>query len=159
MKTLRRRRREARTDYKARFALLKSGKPRFVVRKTNRYVIVQIVESKGAQDKTLFEMSSKELLSRGWPKEKSGSLKNLQAAYLTGYLLGKKTHSKFKELVLDSGLNKTTKGSKIFAALKGALDAGLKIPHNKDVIPSQDRLGSNEKFKEAIEKIRREAHG
>ena len=35
-KVQRRRRIEAKTDYKARFNLLKSEKPRLVVRKTNR---------------------------------------------------------------------------------------------------------------------------
>ena len=38
-KTIRKRRYEGKTDYKARFFLLKSGKPRVVFRKTNRYLL------------------------------------------------------------------------------------------------------------------------
>lgn len=33
--------------------------------------------------------------------------------------------------LLDSGLKRTSTGSKVFAALKGALDGGLDIPHNE----------------------------
>merc|ERR1711998_209478 len=33
--------------------------------------------------------------------------------------------------LLDVGLKRTTLGSKIFAALKGAFDGGLEIPHNE----------------------------
>ena len=38
MKLPRRRRLQGKTDYKARLAMLKSGKPRLVVRKTNHYI-------------------------------------------------------------------------------------------------------------------------
>ena len=62
MKTLKRRRHEARTDYRIRLALLKSEKPRLVVRKTNRYIIAQIVESDIAQDKIIVGLTSKSLL-------------------------------------------------------------------------------------------------
>ena len=96
-KTQRRRRKEAKTDYKSRFSLLKSGKPRLVVRKSNRYILVQLVSSDIAQDKIIVRASSKELLSLGWPKEKHGSLKTLLAAYLTGYLLARKGKERFKE--------------------------------------------------------------
>jgi len=148
MKTLRRRRKEAKTDYKARFNLLKSGKPRLVVRKTNRYILAQIVETEIAQDKVLVKVSSKDLLEKGWPKEKFGSLKSLQAAYLTGFLLGKK--AKQKELILDIGLNRNVRGSRIFAVLKGAIDAGIKIHHDSSVLPTEERLKANEKLKDLL---------
>ena len=78
MKTIRRRRKENKTDYGKRIKLLKSGKPRIVFRKSNRYVVAQYVISKEAQDKTELGVSSKELLKHGWPKENSGSLKICQ---------------------------------------------------------------------------------
>ncbi|MEM4271506.1 MAG: 50S ribosomal protein L18, partial [Candidatus Pacearchaeota archaeon] len=81
MKTPRRRRLEAKTDYKARLELLKSGKPRLVVRKSNKYMTIQIVKSEIAQDKVIVGTTSRILLEKGWPKEKSGSLKSLAAAY------------------------------------------------------------------------------
>jgi len=43
MKLPRRRRIASKTDYKARLSLLKSEKPRLVVRKTNRYIIAPII--------------------------------------------------------------------------------------------------------------------
>ncbi|MFH1425772.1 MAG: 50S ribosomal protein L18 [archaeon] len=147
-KTQKRRRRQAKTDYKARLALLKSEKPRVVVRKTNRYILAQIVESKLAQDKVITRVSSKDLLQKGWPKEKKGSLKNLQAAYLTGFLLAKKT--KIKEAILDTGLQRNISGSRIYAFLKGAVEAGLKIPHSKESLPTDERLNKNEKLKDLL---------
>ena len=60
----------------------------------------------------------------------------MPAAYLTGLLAGKKAKDKkVGEVVVDIGLNTPTKGSKIFAALKGAVDSGLKIPHSPDMFP------------------------
>ena len=63
MKTVRRRRQEGKTDYKARLALLISEKPRLIVRKTNRYVIAQIVRTEIAQDKVVVGTTSKVLLA------------------------------------------------------------------------------------------------
>ena len=90
MKTSRRRRKENKTDYHARLLMLKSEKPRVVVRKSNSYITIQFVEASIAQDKVVASASSKELLALGWPKEKKGSLKSLLASYLTGLLLAKK---------------------------------------------------------------------
>ena len=90
MKTLKRRRKEYKTDYKKRFGLLKSGVPRIVFRKTNKYVSAQYVTSKEAQDKVILGISSKNLIKYGWPEISKGSLKSITASYLTGYLVGKK---------------------------------------------------------------------
>lgn len=40
---------------------------------------------------------------------------------------------------LDVGLKPTTDGTKIFAALKGAVDGGLDIPHSEKCFPGYDR--------------------
>ena len=95
-----RRRRENKTDYKLRMNLLKSGKNRIVIRKTNKYFIVQVVESRESQDKVLVGVSSKDLLKNGWDKEFSGSLKSLPAGYLTGLLFAKKIEDKKNEFIL-----------------------------------------------------------
>ena len=157
MKTIRRRRKESKTSFKKRFGLLKSGKSRLVVRKTNRYIIIQIVETTVAQDKVLLTLSSKELLENNWPKEKSGSLKSLHAAYLTGFLLAKKTKS--KDFILDIGLQRSIHGSRIFAAVKGAIDGGLKIPHNKNALPTEDRFKSNKELYNLMNRIKEKIHG
>ncbi len=131
-----RRRKEKKTDYKARLALLKSKKKRIVVRKSNRYIKVQLVEYRENGDVTLSSYSSKNLKKLGW----KGSLKNTPAAYLTGLAAGKQFQKEAKEGVLDIGMAETTKGGVLFAVLKGLVDSGLKIPHGKGNIPGEKRI-------------------
>jgi large subunit ribosomal protein L18 len=156
MKSIRKRRLERKTDYKSRLALLKSQKPRLVIRKTNRYLIAQIVQSEIAQDKTSLISNSKDLLQKGWPKEHSGSLKSLPAAYLTGFIMGKAALSNFKdkEIILDLGMHRSIPKARLFAVLKGALDAGLKISHDSEILPTIEQLKSNEKLAPLIDQIR-----
>ncbi len=132
-----RRRREGKTDYRKRLALLKGGKPRMVVRKTNRYIIVQFVEFKPEGDRVLAYAFSKELSKYGWPY----SGKSLPAAYLTGYLAAKRAlDAGINEAILDIGRYTSTKGSRLYAALKGAVDAGLQVPHSEEVLPEEERI-------------------
>ncbi len=132
-----RRRREGKTNYRKRLAYLKSGKPRAVVRKTLKYIIVQIVEYNDDGDRILVGLNSSHLAKYGW----KGSFKNTPAAYLTGYLAGKLALKKgIKEAVLDIGLQSPIKGSRVFAALKGMVDAGMSIPHSEDVYPAEERI-------------------
>lgn len=153
-RVLRRRRLESKTDYPARLALLKSKKPRLVLRKTNRYIIAQIVESKQAQDKIIFGVTSKDLLSKGWPKENAGSLKSLAAAYLTGFMLGKKAKGTIKEVILDLGLQRNVQKSRIYASLKGFIDSGIQVPHDKSALPIQEVIISNKKVGALVDKLK-----
>src|SRR6266705_172831 len=75
-----RRRREGRTDYKLRRALVRSGKPRAVVRVTNKYVYVQITDAELRGDIVRAAASSKELAKMGW----KGASGNIPSASLTG---------------------------------------------------------------------------
>ena len=153
MRTIKRRRHEAKTDYRTRLILLKSGKPRLVIRKTNRYIIAQIVISDIAQDKIVVGLTSKSLLEKGWPKELSGCLKNLSAAYLTGFLLGKAAQKeKIHSAILDIGMNRNVPKSRLYSALKGAIDSGLKIPHKPESLPSMEMI-KNEKTSKVFDKI------
>jgi large subunit ribosomal protein L18 len=69
------------------------------------------------------------------------SCDNLPAAYLTGLMIGKLAKKKkIAEAILDSGLYSSTKGSRIYAVVKGAVDSGLKVPIEEEVIPSKDRI-------------------
>jgi len=140
------RRKQSKTNYKKRLNLLKGNYPRLVVRKSNKYITIQIIKSKNAQDKVLYMVNSKELLKHGWPEDKSGSLKNLSASYLAGFLLGKKAKTLKQELILDSGLIPSTKGSRVYAAVKGVSDAGLKINFSKGIAPSQEKIENKEFF-------------
>lgn len=153
-KTLRRRRKEGKTDFKARLNLLKSGKPRLIIRKSNRYITAQIVESTVAQDKVLFGVNSNMLLDKGWPKELSGSLKSKPAAYLTGFMIGNLAKTKMKTVIVDTGLNASHPKSRVFAVVKGAIDAGLTIPHDAKSLPDDKDLNANEKLAHLIAKLK-----
>ncbi|MEW6010459.1 MAG: 50S ribosomal protein L18 [Methanobacterium sp.] len=132
-----RRRREGKTDYKARLSLIDIDKSRLVVRITNNHVIAQVINVAEMGDETLVSAHSKELEKMGW---KAGT-KNTAAAYLTGYLCAKKALSKGIEYaVLDIGLKSSIRGSKIFAVLKGAADAGLNVPHGESILPDESRI-------------------
>lgn len=134
------RRRQAKTDYRKRLVLLKGNSPRLVVRKTNKYIILQIIESKNAEDKVLYSVNTKELLKLGWPEEKKGSLKSISASYLGGLLLGKKAKALKQRVILDTGLIPNTKGSRVYAVVKGLADSGIEINYNEKVMPSEDRI-------------------
>ncbi|WP_423792851.1 50S ribosomal protein L18 [Methanocaldococcus indicus] len=132
-----RRRREAKTDYRKRLRLLLSRKPRLVARKTLNHIIAQIIEYDEKGDRTVVSAHSRELVKLGY----KGHCGNLPAAYLTGYLLGKKALQKgYKEAVLDIGLHRATKGAAVFAILKGAVDAGLDVPHGESILPEEERI-------------------
>jgi len=146
-----RRRREGRTNYTKRLILLKGNVSRLVVRKSSRYIVLQIVESVSAQDKIVSSVSTKDLLKKGWPVEKAGSLKSLGACYLAGLLLGKKTD--VKKVILDSGLIPNTNGSRVYAAVKGVADAGIDIPFDEKVIPEKERIEKEEFFNKVKESL------
>ncbi|HSV41885.1 MAG TPA: 50S ribosomal protein L18 [Methanomassiliicoccales archaeon] len=132
-----RRRREGRTDYRQRARLLRARIPRAVVRISLRNVSIQFIEYDAQGDRVIVTAHSRELQEMGWDKATG----NLPAAYLTGYLAGKKAKAQGVEsAVLDIGLKVPAKGSNIFAALKGMVDAGVDIPHGKEVLPADDRL-------------------
>jgi large subunit ribosomal protein L18 len=131
-----RRRREGKTNYYRRKRLLQSRKSRLVVRKTNNRVIVQVIEAKVIGDTTVASAISSELESYGW----TAGAANLPAAYLTGFLAALRAKARgIDAAIMDVGLHPPIRGSKLYAALKGALDAGLKVPHDPEVLPDESR--------------------
>ena len=113
-----RRRREGKTDYGARIKLIDYEKPRLVVRISNNQATVQIVDY-----------------------SPEGNTGNITGVYLTGYLCGKRALAAgIDYAILDIGLRSPIKGSKIFAALKGAVDAGLEVPHGDFIFPEDERI-------------------
>ncbi|MBW2996890.1 50S ribosomal protein L18 [Candidatus Woesearchaeota archaeon] len=132
-----RRKRESKTNYKKRLALLKSGQNRLVIRKSLNTITAQIVNYHPDGDRVVVSATSTELGKLGWKMHKA----NLPSAYLTGLLLGiKAKKSKVSKAVLDLGLQIPIKGGKLFAALKGTVDAGMDISHYEDALPSEDRV-------------------
>jgi len=136
-----------------------SPRYRLVVRFTNREVICQIVYAKVQGDVTMASAYSRELIRYGMPV----GLNNYAAAYATGLLcarrllrkLGLDKYYKGQEqangehfdvmevpdaprpftALLDVGLRRTTTGAKVFAAMKGAVDGGVNIPHSDSRFP------------------------
>ena len=137
-----RRRREGKTDYTLRRKLVLSGKQRVVIRKTNTQTSMQLVNSFPEGDKTTCTVTSKSLVDLGW----KASTGNIPSAYLTGYYFGKKALltkavTKDDELILDIGLTRKFYGGKLFASLKGAVDAGLNIIHGDEkIFPTEARI-------------------
>lgn len=132
------RRRQLKTDYRKRLALVKSGLPRIVVRKSVGGATAQVVEFRHDGDRTLAGAVSHELTEFGW---KAGC-GNLPAAYLTGLLLGKRASAKLgnSELILDIGREHPSAGGRLFAVLKGAVDGGLRVRCEKEAFPSEQRI-------------------
>ena len=133
-----RRRREHKTDYQSRRILSVSEHPRFVVRVSNKGILAQIVKAEIIGDKVLSQATSNELITKyGW----QASGKSIPAAYLLGMIAGHKAVKEgIKTAYLDLGLRRPTKGSKIFAVVKGAIDSGLSIPCDSDIIPPPERI-------------------
>ena len=147
-----RRRREGKTDYHKRLALVKSGKVRLVIRVKNKSVIAQIIKYNTSGDQVLVSATSRDIKKYGF----AGHGGNAEAAYLTGLLCGKKAlKSGVDGAVLDIGLHTPVNGSDVFAALKGAVDAGMDIPHDAKCFPPEERI-ITEKGKGALDKIVKE---
>lgn len=128
---------DGKTDYKKRLRLLESRKPRLVVRRSAKYIQAQIVSFEEKGDKTLASANSRSLKKLGW----NFACDNTPAAYLVGLAIGKVAlKNKIGEAILDSGLYRSTKGNRIYAVVKGAIDAGLKVPASPEIFPSEDRI-------------------
>jgi len=132
-----RRKREGRTNYRKRLKLLMSGSPRLVIRRTNKNIIVQIVRYSDTGDAVVVTANSSELKKQGW----NHATGNIPAAYLTGILAAKKALSKkTTNAIVDLGLQTPSSGSRMYAVVKGAIDAGMTIPCSEEAFPSEERL-------------------
>ena len=63
MKLYKKRRQEYKTNYSKRLKLLRGNHNRLVVRKTNKFIILEIIESKDSQVKIIYYVNTKELLT------------------------------------------------------------------------------------------------
>src|SRR3989338_8780072 len=132
-----RRKQDRSTNYRKRLRLLLGQQARLVVRLTNTSVTAQIIEFHHEGDKIMVGVNSTILRKFGWVY----SCKNIPAAYLTGLLIGTKSlKAGYTTAIFDSGFRGEFKGGKLYAVLKGALNAGLKIPQGENIFPSEDRL-------------------
>ncbi|MBI4139670.1 50S ribosomal protein L18 [Candidatus Woesearchaeota archaeon] len=152
-----RRKIEGRTDYRLRFKLLSSGVTRLIVRGSNNNTTLQVAQYTPKGDKVIASVSTKDLKKIGW----NAHTGNIPAAYACGLLLASKIKGKINECIADIGPHSVTKGGRVFAAIKGTLDGGIKIPLGPENLPSEERLKGmhltkkENNAKELIEKIRK----
>jgi large subunit ribosomal protein L18 len=155
----RRRRREGKTNYKTRLNLLKSGETRAIVRKSQKSIVIQFIAFDPIGDRVLSSANGYDLEKFGW----QGSVANTPAAYLTGYLAGKRAISKgVTNAILDIGLQPPQRGSRLFASLKGIVDAGVEIPYSEEILPSPERIRGehiNESMKTQFETVKTKLEG
>lgn len=136
-----RRRREGKTDYHQRLRLLISKRPRIVARRSLRHMRLQLVTPKPEGDITLVSTESGELAKYGY----AGPTGNTPSAYLTGLLFGYRAQKEgFDDAILDMGLQVSSKGCRVYAALKGIVDSGFEIPHNPEIFPEDSRITGQE---------------
>ena len=151
-----RRRKEKKTDYKKRLALVKGEKPRMIVRRSNRYILVQFVEFRQDGDRTVFTINGRKFSKMfNWPAKR-----NVWSAYLAGLYAGKEMAKKgVKEFVLDIGMRTPSKGSVVFAALQGAVDAGLKTKYSAEKVPSDKLSNPPEAVKALFDETKKKIMG
>jgi large subunit ribosomal protein L18 len=131
------RRREGKTNYRKRLALVKSGLPRLAVRISNQKVYAQLIVFNLNGDEIIAAAESSELEKLGWKK----GLTSTPCAYLTGYLVAKRALASGKnEAVLDIGMKTPSRGARIFALAKGAIDAGMNVSCDPDKFPAENRI-------------------
>jgi len=97
-------------------------------------MLAQLVQYGDKGDVVLLSAHSSQLEKYGWKVSTS----NVPASYLVGYMLGVK--AKGKNAILDLGLQSPRAGTRLYAVVKGAADAGLKIIFSEDAAPSADRV-------------------
>jgi len=123
------------------------GKSDFIsINVTNENIQVQILKPEITGDKVIASAHSRFLIKDGW----KGSRKNIPAAYLTGYLAGKRALSKgIDNAIIYSGTRKYTQ--RMAAVVKGVIDTGLKVPADNETFPPEERInGEHLKVKNDI---------
>jgi large subunit ribosomal protein L18 len=145
-----RRLREEKTNYKKRGTMLMGKRDFITINITNENTQVQVLKPEMTGDKVIASAHSRYLLEKGW----KGSRKSVPAAYLTGYIAGKKALGKgAKDAILYTGTRKYTQ--RMAAALKGVVDAGVQVPANSETFPPEERInGEHLAVKNDISKIK-----
>src|SRR5919197_2072359 len=128
------RNRERKTNYRKRAALLISRANFIVTKVSDQNVSAQVLKPTINGNIVICSEHSRELKKYGW----KGSMNNLPACYLTGFLLGKKSISNStNNALLYTGIDSFT--SRIAACLKGIIAAGMKVPVSEENLPTDDR--------------------
>jgi len=145
-----RRIRSEKTNYNQRKRMLIGHRGFITVQISNENTQVQIHQPELKGDKVISSAHSRFLIQKEW----KGSRKNIPASYLTGYLAGKKALGKgFNSAILYSGTRNYSQ--RMAAALKGVIDAGLKVPASEETFPPEERInGEHLKIKNDIKNVK-----
>jgi|TARA_B110000285_G_C14646564_1_gene389967 large subunit ribosomal protein L18 len=145
-----RRLREEKTNYKKRGTMLMGKRDFITVNISNENTQVQILKPGMTGDTVIASAHSRYLLDKGW----KGSRKSVPAAYLTGYLAGKKALGKgAKDAIMYTGTRRYTQ--RMAAALKGVIDAGLAVPADPETFPPDARInGEHLTIKNDVSKVK-----
>lgn len=137
IRSIQKRKREGITDYRKRYRTVKSGIPRLVVRCSGKGVTAQIVKYANPSDTVCATVNERSLRKAGM--EVSGN--SVPVCYAVGYLIGRKAREMgIENAILDTGRRHPSKGGRITAVLRGAVEAGLEIPHDPGILPDDDRI-------------------
>jgi len=148
-----RRRREGKTNYHLRLRLIKSNQLRLVIRNSTKNCVVSFNEAKINGDRTLVYACSAQLAKKFDWKYNSG---NLSSAYLTGYLAGLQAKkANIQSAILDIGI--PIHKNRIWASLKGVIDAGIEIPHGDIFNENLEKRITGEHIKAYAEKLKSES--
>ena len=132
-----RRRREGKTDFRKRKAIVLSRKPFITIYVSGKNILTQIITASPLGDQVIASSHSRELIKYGW----KGSRKALPAAYLTGLISGLKAVKKgVNEVILYTGVKPYVSGSRITAVAKGLIDAGVKVPVEGKTLSSEKSI-------------------
>jgi len=130
-----RRRRSGATDYKARRKAISSRGTLLAVRISGKNVSAQFLKPTVNGDLVVASAHSHSLKKLGW----KGSLKSIPACYLLGLWAGKEAKKKGVERAyLYNGPVPFVKGTRIPAFVKGVVDAGVDVPHSKEILPPDE---------------------
>jgi large subunit ribosomal protein L18 len=111
--------------------LIQSRRNRLIIRCSLKHATVQVAESLLSGDKILAQSHSKQLVKEFDWKLGTG---NIPAAYLTGYLCGKRAiKAGIADAILDIGI--LVHDQRVKAAFKGFLDAGVDVNHDEAWFP------------------------
>jgi large subunit ribosomal protein L18 len=145
-----RRLREEKTNYKKRGTMLMGKRDFITVNISNENTQVQILKPGMTGDTVIASAHSRYLLDKGW----KGSRKSVPAAYLTGYLAGKKALGKgATDAIMYTGTRRYTQ--RMAAALKGVIDAGLAVPADPETFPPDARInGEHLTIKNEVSKVK-----
>ncbi len=131
------RRREGKTDYRTRKGIIISKENFLTVRISGKNTNIQISNAQVGGDRILASAHSRELKKLGW----KGSGKSVPAAYLTGLLAGQRaSKAGLKSAIVYAGIKPFRPASRIAAAVKGVIDAGVAIPVNEEALPPEERI-------------------